>query len=285
VSLLDLKWADTFRQFSHLRAIRRLITYHSQALGCLYGKRPLPLAYWLRCRSILGCFCHSPNPLSLAPTPAHSVGAALPVKDLADFLRDDLISGWTLDGETITFLWNLLQQEQPKVIIECGAGLSTLVFARGFETYGFGSSNSRSLVSLEQNLWVKKAVETRLQACGLEQHVSVMHSRVSRGRGEYQLDPNTLRAHLGSEKADWVVIDGPAGPDGCRASTLPSLAQFCRPGTRWFLDDAYRDGELQVLNQWAGLTGVVVDGIYPIGKGLAVGIVSDPEHVSCSAQE
>ena len=164
------------------------------------------------------------------------------------------------------------------MIIECGAGLSTLVFARSLETNRFGSSNSHSLVSLEQNLWVKQAVETRLQACRLEQHVNVMHSPVS-GRGEYQLDPNLLRAHLGSEKADWVVIDGPAGPDGCRASTLPSLAQFCRPGTRWFLDDAYRDGELDVLNAWNGLGGVVVDGIAPIGKGLGMGIVNDPEQV------
>jgi len=201
----------------------------------------------------------------------------MPVGDLADFLRDDLITGWTLDGETITFLWNLLQQEQPKVIIECGAGLSTLVFARGFETYGSSSSKPRSLVSLEQNLWVKKAVETRLQRCGLEQYVNVMHSPVSKRKGEYLLDPDRLRARLGSEKADWVVIDGPAGPDGCRGSTLPSLAQFCRPGARWFLDDAYRDGELQVLHDWDRLGGISVDGVAPIGKGLGMGVVNDPE--------
>ena len=124
----------------------------------------------------------------------------------------------------------------------------------------------------------QEAVETRLQGCGLEQRVSVLYSPVSRG-GEYQIDPNQLRAHLGSKKVDWVIIDGPAGPDGCRASTLPSLAQFCRPGARWFLDDAYRDGELEVLNQWTGLTGVVVDGIYPIGKGLGTGLVTDPGNV------
>ena len=200
------------------------------------------------------------------------------MKDLANFLRDDLVTGWTLDGETITFLWNLLLQEQPKVIIECGAGLSTLVIARGLETYGFASSNSRSLVSLEQNLWVKKAVQTRRQACGLEEHVNVMHSPVSE-RGEYQLDTDMLRAHLGSQKADWIVIDGPSGPDGCRASTLPLLAPFCHPGTRWFLDDAYRDGELQVLNDWKELRGIVVDGIAPIGKGLGMGIVNDPDQL------
>jgi len=275
--ILDRNWVDTLRQSSHFGAVRRLIGYHSQALRRLYGKRPLPLAYWLSCRSIIGWFCRSANPLCLAGTPARSISASMPVGDLADFLRDDLITGWTLDGETITFLWNLLQQEQPKVIIECGAGLSTLVFARGFETYGSSSSKPRSLVSLEQNLWVKKAVETRLQRCGLEQYVNVMHSPVSKRKGEYLLDPDMLRARLGSEKADWVVIDGPAGPDGCRGSTLPSLAQFCRPGARWFLDDAYRDGELQVLHDWDALGGISVDGVAPIGKGLGMGVVKDPE--------
>jgi hypothetical protein len=278
VSLVRLNWADRFRQIYYHRAIRPFIGYHSQALRCLFGEGPLPLTYWLRCRSIVGCFCRSPDPLSLASTLAQQSGASLPVRDLADFLRDDLISGWTLESETITFLWHLMQQEHPKVIIECGAGLSTLVFARGLETHSFRSTNSRSLVSLEQNLWVKKAVESRLQACRLGQYVNVMHSPVSR-RGEYQLDFNRLRTHLGAEKADWIVIDGPVGPDGCRASTLPSLAPFCRPGARWFLDDAYRDGELQVLNEWNGLGGIVVDGIAPIGRGLGMGIVNDPEQV------
>jgi hypothetical protein len=46
---------------------------------------------------------------------------------------------------------------------------------------------------------------------------------------------------------------------------------------RWFLDDAFRDGELGVLNQWTGLSGIFVDGIYPIGKGLGAGVVNDPE--------
>ena len=270
----DLKSAARFRQISHLRAVRPLMSCYLQALRCLYAKRPVALNYWLRCRSILKRFSRSPDPFFSARIAGPTHGASLPVEDLAEFLRDDSLDGWALDGETITFLWERLQQEQPKIIIECGAGVSTLVFAKSLDGY----SSSGSLLSVEQNLWVKKAVETRLQDCGLEQRVSVMHSPVSRG-GEYQIDPNQLRAHLGSKKVDWVVIDGPAGPDGCRASTLPSLAQFCRPGARWFLDDAYRDGELEVLNQWTGLTGVVVDGIYPIGKGLGTGLVTDPDNV------
>jgi len=43
------------------------------------------------------------------------------------------------------------------------------------------------------------------------------------------------------------------------------------------LDDAYRDGELSVLNKWTTLNGIMVDGIHPIGKGLGTGIVKYPE--------
>lgn len=276
MSLRDLKWAAGFRQISRLRAIHPLMNGLSQALRLLYRKGPVPLSYWLGCRSIVKRFSRSPDPLFSARSAAQIAGASLPVEELANFLRDDPLGGWTLDGETITFLWDLLQREQPKVIIECGAGVSTLVFAKSLDAYSPDSSGS--LLSVEQNLWVKKEIEARLQDCGLKQRVSVIHSPVSR-RGEYQIDPDQLRRHLGSDKADWVVIDGPAGPDGCRAPTLPFLAQFCRPGARWFLDDAFRDGELEVLNQWTGLTGVVVDGIYPIGKGLGTGIVTDPCNV------
>jgi len=49
------------------------------------------------------------------------------------------------------------------------------------------------------------------------------------------------------------------------------LAKFSHHGARWFLDDAFRDGELGILRKWQRLPGIEVNGIYPIGKGLATG--------------
>jgi hypothetical protein len=276
MSFRDLNWPARFLQFSRVSAIRRLMSYHLRLLRHLYGNGPVPLSYWLRFRSILKRLCRSRDLFFSSRMDTETNGAYLPVEDLAEFLQNDSLGGWALDGETISFLWDLQQHDKPSMIIECGAGLTTLVFAKSLEGYSLDSSGS--LLSVEQNLWMKKAVERRLQGCGLQQYVTVMHAPVS-GRGEYQIDADQLRVYLGSERADWIVIDGPAGPDGCRASTLPSLAQFCHPGTRWFLDDAYRDGELEVLSQWTRLTGVVVDGIVPIGKGLGTGIVTDPGNV------
>ena len=275
MSLLHFEWAaELIGDFSYPRAIRKIINTHLQALRFLHGKRPLSLDYWFLYRSLIQKLFRSPDPLF--SNHSQTTGAFLPVQELVDLLFNDVLGGWALDGETISFLWRMLQRERPKVIIECGAGVSTLIFAKSLAMNRFASTDFTSVVSLEQNLGVKKAVERRLERCGLQQGVTVFHSPVS-NEGDYQFEPNELREHLGLEKVDWLVIDGPAGPDSCRASTLPYLARFCRPGARWFLDDAFRDGELEILNEWNGLRGIVVDGIYPIGKGLAAGIVADPE--------
>lgn len=100
--------------------------------------------------------------------------------------------------------------------------------------------------------------------------------------GEWALDSETI-ALLGGfllrevispqSKVDWILIDGPAGSPGCRFNTLPTLLRFCHVGTRWFIADAFRDAEMKVLHQWQNIQNIAVEGIYPIGKGLATGQV------------
>jgi Methyltransferase domain len=256
---------------------RTLVVWHLRVLQLLYRKRPVPLRYWLFFRSAIQRICRSPNPLLPMENFFRSTGASLPVEELKKLLCHDSLGAWALDGDTISFLWKGMQQDRPKIIIECGSGVSTLVLAKSVAAYRFEPANCASVLSIEQDAQVKKATEARLETSRLTDHVKIFHAPISE-RGDYQLD--ALREHLGSEKVEWLVIDGPAGPDGCRASTLTSLARFCRPGARWFLDDAFRDGELQILNQWDRMSGIVVEGIYPIGKGLAAGIVTDPQQVA-----
>jgi hypothetical protein len=262
------------------RLIRRLINCHLRALAIFHKKRPVPLSYWLSFHSAVAALSHFSDPLLPSQNCLQSSGASLPIRELKEVLRHDLLGMWALDADTIAFLWKRIQQDRPKVIIECGAGVSTLALAKSIADYESGSETFASLLSFEQDLWVKKGVEKRLEICGLKS-VTILHAPISK-EGEYQFDENQLREHLGSEKVDWVIVDGPAGPEGCRVSTLPFLARFCRPGARWFLDDSFRDGELRVLNQWNRMHGIVVEGIYPIGKGLGVGIVADPQQVARS---
>jgi len=52
----------------------------------------------------------------------------------------------------------------------------------------------------------------------------------------------------------------------------PMLERFARPDARWFLDDAFRDGELDCLREWNQQQRCSIAGIWPIG-GLAMGTV------------
>lgn len=249
------------------RAGRRLAGLHLQMLHLGARERPLPLRYWLTARRLLRPIVPQ-NALLPPGASVKSTGADLSVPELRSLLHDKELGTWALDRMTIEFLWKRLWQEQPRAIIECGAGTSTMLLAQ----YAASCNEGCTIFSLEQNSDVKEAVERELAGRGLDGTVRVIHAPVTeQGTPDFPIEQ--LRQVIPTQVAQWVVIDGPAGPEGCRAWTLPLLREFCRPNARWFLDDALRDGELRVLQEWARLPGVTVEGIFPAGKGLATGSV------------
>ena len=256
---------------------RKLMVLHLQLLQSVYRERPIPLGYWLILRSVVRPVFRFPDPL-FPPSykSLRSTRASLQVLELQQLLWNDLLGLWTLDGTTIGFLWKKIQQDRPKLVIECGAGVSTLILGKYAALCWPEFTDSSIVFSLEQDFQLKQVIESRLAEYGVSDRVQILHTPISE-QGKYELDTNKLWEQLGSKKVDWLLIDGPSGPEGCRVWTLPLLARFCRPGARWFLDDALRDGELRVLREWLRLPGIVVEGIYPIGKGLGTGVVKDPQ--------
>ena len=255
------------------RLARRVAGVHLRGVGALSRGRPLPLRYWLGARAPLGILSRQPHPL-LPPEQRHtSTGATLAVPELRQLLANDELGTWALDQRTLEFLWECLGREQPSIIVEVGAGASTLVLARYAASRSVGAATARTVFSLEQGHDVKEKVEQRLKEQGLDEYVHVIHAPVS-AQGTPEWGPELLREAFGSRRADWLLIDGPAGPEGCRAWTLPLLREFCHPGAHWFLDDSFRDGELRILREWSRLPGFAVEGIYPFGKGLATGRVT-----------
>jgi len=244
-----------------------LATLHLRAVQRCVATRPVPLAYWSGVHALASAAWQTPDPLLPPMHALASTGASLRVPSLRELLRDDQVGTWALDTGSIEFLWHRLLADRPRTIIECGAGASTLVLAR----YAAQAGTDVAVTSFEQDEQVKRRTEARLAALGVSA-CQVMHAPVS-ADGEYLFDLAATAMRLGARRADWLLIDGPAGPDGCRRSTLPQLAPLCRPGARWFLDDAFRAGELGILREWQSIPGIRVDGIHPIGKGLATGTV------------
>ena len=242
------------------------IDLHLRLLRLFFKTRPIPLEYWLRWKSILGgSFVDV-----LAPGTAK---AELKTPELRPLISVTQRGGWALDAATLDLVWNRLVQEQPKTVLECGAGTSTVMFAKYASM--IGGENVR-IVALEQDAETKSQVEHQLAQGGGNASIRILHSPLS-PRSEYQFDRPEMRHLTQPEGADWIFIDGPAGPDGCRTHTLQVLAQYSRAGATWFLDDAFRDGELETLRVWSKTRGLTVEGIYPIGKGLATGKIEHPD--------
>ncbi len=257
------------------RTHRAFITGHLSLLRRVAMARPVPLPYWWTLRRMVRPIYDPPNPLLPPFASFNSRGSALGVAELDALLRDDELGDWSLDAATIALLWKHLWRERPTTILECGAGLSTLVLAR----YAAMLDEACTVISLEQDAATRESVESRLAREGLDGTVHVLSAPLAEP-SVYRFDEERLAALLGARRIDWLLIDGPCGPPGCRVRTLPSLARWCRPGARWFLDDGFRDGELQVLSQWRSMDGLTVDGICAVGKGLATGTVDGPECVA-----
>jgi hypothetical protein len=92
---------------------------------------------------------------------------------LRNILEDDELGHWALDRETIERVWKLLHQELPRTILECGSGVSTIIFAKYFSTRRTSLNSRVQVISLEQNLeWIDK-VRERLNSLSLAAHVKI----------------------------------------------------------------------------------------------------------------
>jgi hypothetical protein len=220
----------------------------------------------------LRIFIKKPNPLIPPLRSLRSKGKTLAIPELRELLEYDSLGRWALDAETITVFWDFLWQSKPRIILECGSGVSTLVLGAYATLNSAKEGQEYNVISLEQDKQLRDKIEVRLKNKRLDRFVKVLHAPLD-SEGNY--DIATLERTLSPRTVNLLLIDGPFGAMGRRIHTLPELKRFCSDNARWFLDDAFRDGEISILHQWQRLTGVIVDGIYPVGKGLATGRVAN----------
>lgn len=266
------------------RLLRAAATLHMCLARMVWGQRPLPLRYWITLKQVARRLRCPSDVLVPATRFLKSDGACIPIRELQPLLKGCELGTWSLDRFTVELLWRALQRDQPTRILECGSGVSTIVFgwyARQRTAHGGAPV---WIVSLEQEASFSDWTNELLYEQGLSRYARVLYAPLSK-RWTYMIDPAAIWDALQGDTVDYILIDGPAGPEGCRTFTLQQLAPFCSSGAKWFLDDALRDGELRVLESWAHLPGIAVQGIYPVGKGLATGFVMDPDALQGKRQD
>jgi hypothetical protein len=175
--------------------------------------------------------------------------------------------------EALDHIAGEVSARRPDVLLEFGSGASTLVLALLMRRL-HGPDGPAHLFSVEQSGQVLERTRSRLRRLGVEKRVRLLRAPLAQqviGGFRtvcYALGRGRLEHFLEGRRAELVVVDGPAGPHGCRLGVIPLAGAVLAPGTVVFLDDALRDSELVAAEWWERLGLLRLHGIHWIGKGL-----------------
>lgn len=260
------------------------------AITEISGRRPLPLALGEHLAAF-GCV----GPEAARPIDAAAramswaarladrslgrsrAGAATVAPDLEDLIRRMPTGGWSIGPDTARVLATLFDAVRPRLVLEFGSGSSTVLFAALCARMDEGAR----VVSLDETETFATRTRGMLNALGLSQRATIVVAPVVRrtigdwtGR-MYRPSEAAMRHALDGRRADLVFVDGPAnwlGKRGdCRFGTLPAARAWANDGAVFAADDALRPRDLEIVRRWGNLSFVDIEGIIPLGRGLAVG--------------
>ncbi|MGV7206268.1 O-methyltransferase [Oxalobacteraceae bacterium A2-2] len=176
--------------------------------------------------------------------------------------------GWAASPDLLLALARHARDQQPRSVLECSSGVSTLVLARCMQQNGSGK-----VVSLEHDAGYADRTRELLRRHGLSDWAEVLHAplRPHLLHGEawswYDLDGLALSGPI-----DMLVVDGP--PQAVRRMARypagPLLLPKLAPDGWVFLDDAERADEQAMLARWRLEFPVLRQGTLPCEKGCAV---------------
>jgi predicted O-methyltransferase YrrM len=162
--------------------------------------------------------------------------------------RDHLpaTDGWAGSPGLLLTLVDEVERARPRLVVEFGSGLSTLVLARALALNAPGAR----LLSFDHEAGFAEITRRRLAALGLAAEVrhAPLASAAAHGVDGAWYDHGPLPQGI-----DLLLIDGPPAwlKEGARAAAGPAALPMLAPGGVALLDDADRPGERANAAQWA----------------------------------
>lgn len=159
--------------------------------------------------------------------------------------------GYAASPDFLNQLIDLVETQQPKLIVECGAGLSTIVNAYITEAWP-----KTQVIGLDHSAeYAGKTREALLKHGFTEEKATVLHAPLK----EYQIAgatwkwygfPGTLALEKGS--IDLLVIDGPPMKiqSMARYPALPLLDEYLSERARILIDDGSRTDDTAMVQRW-----------------------------------
>ena len=162
--------------------------------------------------------------------------------------------GSAISPDFACILLTELQAMKPKSICELGSGLSTLIIASFIKEQNYECI----FYSIDENLeYLEKTKETLIQQ-GLESYVKLIHAplkiQTMINSDSTWYDIKALETLFNPQSLDYLLIDGPAQANSLfkkiRYPSLPFFKPFLKNSAIVLLDDADREDEIKILNEW-----------------------------------
>lgn len=269
--------------------LRRRIARRLDELGPVSRQRTLS---WLGRRLASGFYRKRPVPLRVIRALARLAGGSDPIRPkyernesggslkntfLASRLAKESFGGMRMTASALNFVEEEIRRREPKRILELGSGVSTACMARYMlELHG---SNGPYVCSVDQDKDHVLLTRALLEKLGLDGVARVEWAPLVEQAIEeeivasYELEGSEAGDMLQGLNADMLLIDGPAGEPFVRRPTLWAARPFLSSQATFLLDDALREFELQIAEEWAAKDGVQIEGIILAGQGLLLGTI------------
>ena len=158
-----------------------------------------------------------------------------------------LMSGWSLEPATLLRLLEFVERASPRLVVECGSGVSTVWLAYAMRKYG------GRVVALEHHADFAAATRAELARHGLSDVAEVRHAPLE----SFDLQGETFQWYAreawgGLREVDLLLVDGPPKATGplARYPALPLLAGSLASNATVVLDDMHRPEEREALERW-----------------------------------
>jgi len=163
-----------------------------------------------------------------------------------------LMGGWAASPDVVLLLVNELLETRPRLVVECGSGVSTLWLALVARDHGLDTR----IVALEHLPAFAEQTRAILRAHGVEQFAEVRDAPLVPTGLPGHATPWYDRAALdGLEGIGLLFVDGPPESTGHepRFPAVPMLKDRFAPSVTIVLDDLVRESEQNVARAWRAL--------------------------------
>jgi predicted O-methyltransferase YrrM len=167
---------------------------------------------------------------------------------------------WAASPDLLLTLAQLVRTHNPKLVVELGSGVSTLVVAKAGAKKVISIDNSAEFANKTREILREHKVR------GVEIRVAVLKAHIA---GVDWYDTAVIKD---LKRIDLLIVDGPPGSKNPEAR-MPARAEFIAklsPKAIIVIDDVNREGERKLAESFAKALPNHVLTIYPHEKGTAV---------------